>query len=206
MRDAFNPVFLHRFKYFLSPQLDLYRNIAKGYVANRAWTNDVVLDYGCGTGFGTLQLMRGYSHPIGIDCDQDALSFACDVLGNVLNFYQTDWAGEREPEDLEKFAAMRFSLVTCIEVIEHVSHPVKLLERLARITRDGGTVILSTLNHNSDYRKNDAHVGKFTVASLRELTESVFPSVFMTDYQLTDSVSDDSTRTPVVAVCQKTKA
>jgi 2-polyprenyl-3-methyl-5-hydroxy-6-metoxy-1,4-benzoquinol methylase len=46
-----------------------------------------------------------------------------------------------------------FDVVTCIEVIEHLKYPWLLVEELHRITKSGGTLILSTPNISSFFSR-----------------------------------------------------
>ena len=199
---SFAPVWAHRFKYFLSPQLDLYKNIAAKFGAA-----DRILDYGCGTGFGLAQLagaaeingMSVFRIPLGIDADPTAVVIAESVLGRVARFRKDDWCTRSEVEEY----AGQFDLVTCIEVIEHVSSPGKLLKNLVASLSPGGVIVISTLNHNSSYRKNNDHRSKYNVDSFTELVETQCPMTFITDFKLMDPVDYDSEKTPIVAIWRK---
>ncbi|UCG53540.1 MAG: class I SAM-dependent methyltransferase [Candidatus Latescibacterota bacterium] len=191
----------HRLKYFLSPQFDLYRNIREFWVGHRMRVAPSmpmrVLDYGCCTGVGAMLLHYSGDDIVGIDRCGDSISFAKQMFGHLCNFFVEDW-GVRKPPESEG----AFDLITCIEVLEHVDElKIKtILERFRYALADDGIVVFSTLNHNSQYRKNDCHVGRFTVKTFRELLEPFFPGIFMTDYSLQGVLSDDSSRTPVVAI------
>jgi len=157
-----------------------------------------VLDYGCGHGVGTMVLKHDGWQVIGVDSDRDAIRFAKDVFGHLCKYELDNWlcdAARFTPE-------AKFDLVTCIEVIEHVRSPKRLVLLLARAMKADGFAVISTLNHNSQYRKNDAHVGKFHVADFREVLQTAFRSVNIVEYTLNNSLDDESTITPVVAVCQ----
>ena len=45
------------------------------------------------------------------------------------------------------FAAGRFDLVTCLDVIEHISDDVRMMEELARVLKPGGAVLFTTPAH-----------------------------------------------------------
>ena len=189
----FDEVLYHRMKYFLSPQLDLY-----GHVANRC-RYQTILDYGCGWGFGLMQFDLRCQNVTGVDCDVHAIEFARRVIGGTgVKFEIADWTEGRAPGDDRRWHA-----VLCIEVIEHVDDPALLLSELRSRVMSGGCVIISTLNHNSQYRKNDCHVGRFTVGTFRTAVEKYFPDAQILDYQLSEELDDDSTVTPVVAFWQE---
>lgn len=188
---SFSEVFHHRTKYFLSPQLDMYKNIGARFES----ASDV-LDYGCGNGVGALQLVKPIRLVLGIDSDPGVVELASSLFGHLsgLGFDAGDWCVAARP------ISRLFDLVVCVEVIEHVADASLLLHRLREFTRDDGAAVISTLNHNSQHRKNPAHVGRWAVAEFRELVRREFPGARVYDYTLDEELSDDSTRTPMVAV------
>lgn len=180
--DSFTPVWFHRLRYMLTPQLDLYQNIRKHTDAKR------ILDFGCGNGFGTIQLLPAVV--IGVDEDEGAIEFARSTLGHLAHFHTVG------------ALTGTFDVITCIEVIEHVEDVDALFELLKTAAKPDATFIFSTLNHNSQYRKNAGHVGRWCVEDFRTLMESNFTHVRITDYLLCDDLTDDSTLTPMVAICR----
>lgn len=190
---SFKGIYHHRLKYFLSPQIDLYKNIAKKYEL----CGKMVLDYGCGNGVGSIILKEDTNYVLGIDSDPCVIEFANDVFGHLVDFKECDWSSEH--------FKCKFDLICCIEVIEHIEDSRKVLEVFKENLSPGGIIIVSTLNHNSQYRKNNEHVGKHTVGGFRILMNLYFPGVKITDYQLENDISDDSTVTPMVAVWEKAK-
>lgn len=195
----FAEVFYHRMKYFLSPQLDLYKNIAqyitvwatkKGYDPRHGPS---ILDYGCGNGFGTLMLQAASSELWGVDSDVQSIIFAQDVLGHIATFSEEDWS---RPDLLVE----KFDIIVCMEVLEHVRDAEALVLNFRKSLSEGGLLFISTLNHNSQYRKNECHIGKYCIRDFRALIERHFGSVRITDYTLKGELEDHSTRTPIVAV------
>lgn len=179
--DKFTPVWFHRLRYMLTPQLDLYQNIRK-YIGS----GKRVLDFGCGNGFGTIQLLPGIVK--GTDVDEGAIEFARSTLGHLAEFRMIT----SRPRS--------FDVVTCIEVIEHVEDVDELLD----LIKSKGTelFIFSTLNHNSQYRKNAGHVGRWRVPEFRGMMKKHFNRVRITDYLLSNELKYDSTLTPMVAICR----
>lgn len=204
MSADFAPVWYHRLKYLLSPQLDLYRHVAQKICRDRSKYNAQfhrplrILDYGCGTGVGTLQLLTEPSdHVLGLDADPEAIRFAKDTFGGLIRFEAEDWLVGKST------SVLRFDVICCVEVIEHVSDPAELLRKFKFALSDQGTIVVSTLNHNSDYRKNDAHVGRYTVESFYELLRPTLPGATLYDYTLTECLDRISGRTPMVAVWRR---
>jgi 2-polyprenyl-3-methyl-5-hydroxy-6-metoxy-1,4-benzoquinol methylase len=191
--DSFKPVWHHRLKYMLTPQFDLYRNIAE------IFAGDSVLDYGCGTGFGLLPFAPLYPSRtlVGVDKDLGAVAFANDVLGKIAWFHNADWSSGHVTID------QKFDLITCIEVIEHVEKPEALIKALVSALAPGGKLVVSTLNHKSQYRKNDDHVSRFTVKMFSAMVKKFCPDFKLSDYKLKKNIELDSTVTPIVAIWSK---
>ena len=197
---SFAEVYHHRFKYFLSPQLDLYRNISSWI--DRQDSKQFSLDYGCGNGVGSVALWRPDRTVYGVDNDGEVVDLCRELFGNVVAFHTADWTKSSVIDG--KF--FTFQKIVCVEVLEHVERPEEvLLSFVERLDMNRGHVVISSLNHNSQYRKNSAHVGRWTVGSFRELLKNFFLSVKITDYTLTGELDDSSTRTPMVAICTSEK-
>lgn len=214
---SFSAIWTRRLKYMLTPQFDLYKRIGEQY------GDDLILDYGCGIGFGTLQLRRddllsGYEpcdfipHKVfGVDCDEDAIEFAREVGGQFATFSCADALGIDTSlwTEFKKNAIGAdgsFDLVTLIEVVEHMSKESQeiLVGALADTMHPGSTLILSTPNKHSQWRKHSGHIGVHDPASLRALLSPHFADVALEDY-LGEPVADDTTVSPLVAVARNPK-
>lgn len=206
---SFREVWHHRMKYMLTPQLDLYRHVSTFVACCREGRRLSILDYGCGNGFGALQLVypatRCYvqgdakglptRNVLGMDSDRAAIDFAYNVLGHLVDFSHEDWHNLTLPSEEDAY-----DVITCIEVIEHCQHPEWLLRSFRQVLKPDGIFVCSTLNHRSQYRKNDDHVSRFTVLDFRQRITEHFPGARITDYTLQGKLGDDSTVTPIVAV------
>jgi len=116
-------------------------------------STDNVLDYGCGTGYGT-RLMRDYARYVyGVDNNEACIEKAHQRYGesfgvwDLLNLIQ-------EPLDAA------FDVITCFEVIEHMASDAAndLLFQLSNCLTKHGFLILSTprakpMELRSVYRK-----------------------------------------------------
>jgi SAM-dependent methyltransferase len=94
-----------------------------------------VLDLACGVGYGSALLATaGAQHVLGVDKDADAIAYAREHYSAPgLTFESHDAFGFRP--------ATTFGLVVCLETIEHVSEPARLIERLASFLMPGGTFV-----------------------------------------------------------------
>ena len=179
-------ILYRRTKYFLSPQLDLYKNIAGTLLAS----GDTVLDYGCCTGVGTLQLCSSEQTepPLGVDVDQAAVNFARECFGRNARFHWADLLATPIPGT--------FDLITCIEVLEHCSEPRALIEKLVKLLKPYGRLVCSTVNREASYRKNNEHVAEW---SPKEFLDMFPRRTELRDFQL-QPMPLDSNKTPMVTV------
>lgn len=68
-------------------------------------------------------------------------------------FVAVDHIGDLDHDGLGQFADGEFEFVICNHVIEHVANPIKLVNDIFRITRVGGTVVLSAPDKDYTYDK-----------------------------------------------------
>lgn len=116
-----------------------------GYIEARApLAGKRCLDVGCGGGLLSEGLARVAAQVLGIDLAPAALRVArLHATGEGLNNVEYR---EASASQLLAEHAGAFDLVTCLEVLEHVPDPARLLADLAKLARPGGDVIVSTLN------------------------------------------------------------
>ncbi len=106
--------------------------------------NNRILDIGCGDGqFLNLLKRRGW-HEFGLDHSKEAVNRARDRLNlNVVH-------GMAEDMD---FPDNYFDVVVMWGVIEHLKNPRKALEKVSKVLRRGGLVLLYTPNVNSLFHR-----------------------------------------------------
>ena len=103
------------------------------------------IDVACGGGLLAESLHRKGAKMTGVDISDVAIHTAIthaekhNLLINYLNC---------EAEDLLPEEKESFDLVTCLEAIEHVPDPAKLVETCANLCKPGGTIVFSTINRN----------------------------------------------------------
>jgi 2-polyprenyl-6-hydroxyphenyl methylase/3-demethylubiquinone-9 3-methyltransferase len=104
-----------------------------------------VLDVGCGGGLLSEAMARAGADVTGIDLATGMIEVA--RLHAAEHGIAIDYRAENA-EVLAQTQPGAFDVVTCMEMLEHVPDPGAMIETLARLTRPGGHVFISTINRN----------------------------------------------------------
>jgi 2-polyprenyl-3-methyl-5-hydroxy-6-metoxy-1,4-benzoquinol methylase len=121
-------------KYFSKPRMEI-----RQFLPESAAT---VLEVGCGTGatLSWLKTSMGYEKTIGIELMEEMAYSEKNNIDKVL-------VGSIEEMDLsELFKYESIDLILCLDVLEHLNNPWKVIEELAAILKKGGTIIASIPN------------------------------------------------------------
>jgi 2-polyprenyl-3-methyl-5-hydroxy-6-metoxy-1,4-benzoquinol methylase len=97
------------------------------------------IDLGGGSGALSIQLQQ-----IGLDvvaADKNREGFKADVPFFTVDFDKADFS--------KQLGEGSFSLVTAVEVIEHVESPIGFLRNAGRLLRPGGALVITTPNVDS---------------------------------------------------------
>ncbi|GAB4492272.1 MAG: bifunctional 3-demethylubiquinone 3-O-methyltransferase/2-octaprenyl-6-hydroxy phenol methylase [Anaerolineales bacterium] len=105
--------------------------------------NPRILDVGCGGGILSEALAKAGAQVTGIDLSLPSLEAARQhaQAGGLHISYRAVTAEELAAEQPESFDA-----VTCMEMLEHVPDPAKVIVACARAVKPGGRVFFSTIN------------------------------------------------------------
>lgn len=139
--------------------------IRYNFVLDRINDMSVLLDIGCGVGYGTWILSRGAGHVYGYDRSREArLYWRQHYRTPNSTFIQTELQGYRFMEDA--------NLAVCFEFLEHVADPQPLLVGLSK---RASRIILSVPNETTNpfsVEKFPYHKRHYTVDQLQQLLES----------------------------------
>jgi ubiquinone/menaquinone biosynthesis C-methylase UbiE len=139
----------------------------------------VVLDVGCGTGYGGQYLMhKGARCVHGIDYSTEAVAYARNKFQTPhLIFHRMDAHKLSFPDDA-------FDVVISSENLEHLRDPRRNLAEIRRVLRDGGLLILGTPNKeiaspDTDRSSNPFHVREYTFEELESMLKEHFRSTYI---------------------------
>lgn len=138
--------------------------------------NKKVLDFGCGTGYGSQILSRNSESVVGIDISSDAIQYARDnYSGTTLNFEILDQA-------ILPFSDSAFDLITSFQVIEHIEDADSYLSEMKRVLKPGGKLLLSTPDKKTrlfllQRPWNYYHINEYSIKTLFNLLSKYFKDV-----------------------------
>ena len=102
-----------------------------------------VLDVGCGGGILTEALAKCGAQATGIDLSKDSIEAAkIHASQQGLNI---DYRYENIEETASRYAG-EFDAITCMEMLEHVPDPDKIIAACTKLLKPGGHAFFSTIN------------------------------------------------------------
>ncbi|MBW2173556.1 MAG: class I SAM-dependent methyltransferase [Deltaproteobacteria bacterium] len=124
----------------------LVKNILRKCSLNSLKKNRI-LDIGSGTGT-ILKLLEGYGIAYGVELSTDAIQF---LKRRDLNFVVRSDASLSIP-----FKEDVFSVITCLDVLEHIDDDFALLNEMVRVCEPGGHIILTVPAFNALWSPHDS--------------------------------------------------
>jgi 2-polyprenyl-6-hydroxyphenyl methylase / 3-demethylubiquinone-9 3-methyltransferase len=117
-----------------------------GYIDQRApLSGKSVLDVGCGGGILSEAMAALGARVTGIDAGEAPLAVArthSDAFGLEVDYRLAT------AEEFSRESPARFEVVTCLELLEHVPEPARVVAACARLLKPGGDLFFATLNRN----------------------------------------------------------
>lgn len=110
--------------------------------------DNLLLDVGCGTGIFTSDVLAAGSRVVGMDISKPMISVAAE---RFCNEHFSPLAGDMSNLP---FADNAFDKVYSMTAVEFVSDIEAAVAELERVTKIGGTIVLTTLNRLSSWAEN----------------------------------------------------
>ena len=105
-----------------------------------------VLDIGCGGGILTEALSQAGAEVIGIDASPQTIGVARSHANSVNS--NATYLETTVEDFLSNNQNNSFDVITCLEMLEHVPSPNKIIESCSALLKDKGDIFLSTINRN----------------------------------------------------------
>ncbi len=138
-----------------------------------------VLDFGCGSGYGTVIVSPNCLSIVGVDISTEAIYYAeRNYTKPNLSFLQV----EDVSKNLLPFASESFDVVLSFQVLEHIREASSFFSEIVRVLTPGGILILATPDRK--YRLfpfqrpwNIWHVHEYSASQLKKILEQYFIEV-----------------------------
>ena len=150
-------------------------HIARYRFASQLAGGAVVLDAGCGTGYGSAILAAAEpARLLAVDVSEDAVE---------LTKAATDGRAEVAVADLRSlpFEDDTIDLAVCFEVIEHLERREEALAEFSRVLRPGGTLVISSPNPREYLAGNEFHIHEYPPEELEQELRQYFANVRLHD-------------------------
>jgi len=137
-----------------------------------------VLDYGCGTGYGSKILSKVAESVIGIDISSEAIIYAQNNFGSPNTYYLKIENG------FLPFNDNSFDLITSFQVIEHIYDTKQYLNEIERVLKPGGLFLLTTPDRETrlfTFQKpwNYYHMKEYSILQLKNLLSNWFNNIII---------------------------
>lgn len=144
---------------------------ARKFVANKK-----VLDFGCGSGYGTSYIADYCKEIVGVDISDEAISYANSNYKSPNLSFTCIETIELLPLP---FMDKEFDVVISFQVIEHIEDTDNYLKQIHRVLKPGGQLIIVTPDRSTrlfSFQKpwNMWHVKEYTRESLAEVVSPYF--------------------------------
>lgn len=138
-----------------------------------------VLDVGCGSGAITFYVASKGNKVVGIDVSRKAINICRETskslgLSHLTRFEVADFSTFDSP--------VKFDLIICTEVLEHLSDDREVLQKFLKILNNGGTLFISVPSKNSpifkhglskDFDKKVGHLRRYSLSELEKILTQV---------------------------------
>jgi 2-polyprenyl-3-methyl-5-hydroxy-6-metoxy-1,4-benzoquinol methylase/glycosyltransferase involved in cell wall biosynthesis len=170
-----------------------YEHLPRYRLAQHYCKGKRVLDFGCGTGYGTKMLSEIADSVVGLDIDEGALEWArTNHKASNLEFIHSDTLGSELSDG-------HFDLIVCFEMIEHIEESLQkeCLNQFRRIMSIDGLLIISTPNPEitCQYGENPFHLHEMGQKDFQTFLSESFQNINVLKQYIHPSVSIEGSST-----------
>jgi len=124
-------------------QAFFYEHLVRYLFSSQFVRNKIVLDVGCGSGYGSYILARqgGANKIFAVDISQDAIEYAKSRYKHRNIDFKVD-----DAEELKTISNKIVDILVAFELIEHLNDQDKFLGQVKRVLKKSGLFIVSTPN------------------------------------------------------------
>lgn len=158
----------------------LFHLVTYDYVRDMVQGREV-LDFGCGSGYGTARIAKDCKRIIGIDISVDVVDYARSKFQADNLHFTAITPVEQQPLP---FADQSFDVVLSFQVIEHVPDVGRYLSEIGRVLRPGGIFVVATPDRSSRLLPlqkpwNMFHLHEYSDAELKDALSACFARVMI---------------------------
>lgn len=152
-------------------------HIASYEFAERFTRGKRVLDYGCGSGYGSAKIAETANSVTAVDVAQDAIDYARENFARENLDFSCISAGSSLP-----FPDAAFDVALSFQVFEHIQDTGRYLSEIQRVLAPQGTLILITPDRTTRLLPlqrpwNRWHVREYSPSSLTRKLKPYFTSI-----------------------------
>jgi SAM-dependent methyltransferase len=139
----------------------ILEHITRYTFATKYCKDRVIVDLGCGSGYGSKILADKRVKKIyALDIDQEAINYA------KKNYFHTNIKYICSAVENTRLPKRCADVVVCFETIEHLVNPEKLMTEIKRILKPSGILIISTPNKDTSFNDNPYHLNELDMKKL----------------------------------------
>jgi SAM-dependent methyltransferase len=138
------------------------RRIVSDLLSIKGFRNQEILDVGCGAGLMLQELVK-FGHVRGMDGSEEAIRFSSKVFQGEIKLGSLP--------DLIPFPSEQFTLVTALDVIEHVDDDVAALIAIKNVMKKDGSLLITVPAYQFLWSKHDdlnEHKRRYTKNELEQ--------------------------------------
>ena len=132
--------------------------------------NGIVLEIGCGEGYGIRELASKSSKYIAVDKFHTKIDESI-IKDNNIDFHQM------EIPPLSNIESDSIDFVVTFQVIEHIVNDVFFLKEIHRVLKNGGQLLLTTPNKLMSLSRNPWHIREYNPTEMHNILETSFNQI-----------------------------